>query len=264
MCYRANHVIDGQNDIVAFFSSFVKHIPEQDHHKFEFIIKLDTDDETAIECFVSKKLLYDWYPSLKIRHIVYPRWSGRATLYLNYMTMFSKRNPASRLVGFVTGDCLVVRNFLPELEHHLDDVRRDYFIFSSQLDNQNLEYARRYRIHSHWAKGGLTEPFPIVSARLLEVAGGMGWQSNIDNWLSLLNVVCYHKYNVLLYKKTALPYIEINKIPQKFNEDNYPSHFNEDMYTSISQFPQNHYYFNLVEQQAHNIYLNMKAEGVIK
>lgn len=264
LCYRLNHVPDGDNDIFSFFDSFIKYIPELDHSKFEFIIKLDKDDLAAHKLLIELNTLKISYPSLNIYFIVYNRWNGRATLYLNYAYMFSKRNPVSQAIGFVTGDCLVTRNFLPELEQALNSREKDYFIFSSQLDEEKLEYSRRYRHVNHWAGGGLTEPFPIVSAHLLEVIGGMGWQSNIDNWLSLLNVICYHKYNFLLYKKTALPYIELNPIPQKLIGDDYDNAFNLDMYTSISKAPENPYYFNLVEQQALNIYLNAKHEGIIK
>ena len=127
-----------------------------------------------------------------------------------------------------------------------------------------LEYARRYRVVDHWTKGGLTEPFPIIATKLLEVIGNMGWQSNIDNWLSLINVIFYHTYGKLLYKRTPLPYIELNPIPQKFTEDNYPTNFNADMYTSHSKLPESQYYFNLVEQQVKNIYFDMINEGIIK
>lgn len=266
MCYRANHIINRQNDIVAFFDSFLRHIPEEEHNKFEFIIKLDSDDEYGLNQLITKEGdlgLQETFPTLRIRFIIYPRWSGRATLYLNYMTMFSKRNPSSQCVGFATGDSIITRNFLPELEACLQSREKDYFIFSSQLDRERLEYAHRWRVVDWWAKGGLTEPFPIVSCRLLEVIGSMGWQSNIDNWLSLINVICWHRYGFMLYKKTHVPYIEINPIPQTMIEDNYPDKFNTDMYTSISKLPENSYYFNLVEQSALNIYLNMKAEKIL-
>lgn len=262
MCYRANHIINRENDIVAFFDSFLRQITKQDHSKFEFIIKLDSDDEYAIKELFEIGLKQE-FPTLNIRFIIYPRWSGRATLYLNYMTMFSKRNPSSKCTGFVTGDCLIARNFLPELEICLESKECNYFIFSSQLDMNQLEYVRRYRHVDYWTKGGLTEPFPIIACRLLEVIGSMGWQSNIDNWLSLINVIFYHTYGKLIYKKVSLPYIELNLIPQKMIKDDYLSNFNSDMYTSCSKFPESQYYFNLIEQQVKNIYLNMKAEGLL-
>jgi hypothetical protein len=261
MCYRVNHQLNSGNDIYTFFDSFTQHIPELDHSKFEFIIKIDSDDVIAslVLSDVQRK-----YKTLNIRFESYDRWSGRATLYLNYAYLFTQRSMSSRFIGFITGDCLITRNFLTEIETLLNDKQANYCIFSSQLDYNQLEHAGNYRVNHHWAGGGLTEPFPIVSVRVIEVVGGMGWQSNIDNWLSLLNVICYHKYGVMLYKRTPLPYIELNPVRQQMLIDEYYGRFNEEMYTSISQKPQNSYYFNLVEQQAQNIYLNMREEKIVK
>ena len=247
MCYRYSG--DAELDIIPFFRSFIFHIPREDWDKFEFIIKVDTDD---IEGFTAVHLLRQLYRKLCIRIVKYDRWSGRANLYLNYALMFSKRNTSSKFIGFVTGDSVFVRNFLPDLLKHEDT----HFIFSSELDNNVLEYAGKYRVNHHWAGGGLTELFPIVTCNIIEICGGMGWQSNIDNWLSLLNVVCYHKHGVMLYRKTAEPYIKLTGLKTEFKPID--TSFNDDMYVSVSQKPKNQYYFDLVEQQAKNIVLNIK------
>ena len=72
----------------------------------------------------------------------------------------------------------------------------------------------------------------------------------------------YNKYKVTLSKDVG-PWIEfnLNKKP-KHLPDHFPSKYNQEMIVSISKQCQVDYYFDLVEQQAKNIYLNMKADGV--
>jgi hypothetical protein len=62
------------------------------------------------------------YKTLNIRFESYDRWSGRATLYLNYAYLFTQRSMSSRFIGFITGDCLITRNFLTEIETLLNDL----------------------------------------------------------------------------------------------------------------------------------------------
>lgn len=256
-----------ENNILYKFLDSVERVfntPEQ-RKQIEILIKFDIDDEKAIREILEKELLKK-YP-LIIRPYFYRRWEGRLTLNLQYMFLFSRKAKTSKYIVFATDDCVVEGNFLPIIEKHLN---QPYCIFTRHSHKkEKLEAAREYKKPKEeggylWSGAGLTEPFPIVSDRIIECCGNMGWQVNIDNWLSLLNVIMYTKYKVNLMIDLLIPHIGFNPNPIGKQPEYFVGHFNMEMFVSGTKTCENDYYFDLTERQAKNIYLNMKEEGYIR
>ena len=92
------------------------------------------------------------------------------------------------------------------------------------------------------------------------ITSGFGFQSNTDNWISLLNVILYNKYG-----------IDLTKIVEVFCLRNEQSDYNickgeikyDMLVINAGMFITNSFYFNLIEQQAKNIYLNILESGKI-
>jgi hypothetical protein len=120
----------------------------------------------------------------------------------------------------------------------------------TQLGNYKEPYILE-KIYSSF----LTDTYPIVSTKIFEVIGNCGWQIHIDATCALLNVILYQKYGINLDYLLDSKYLSrMDSVrADKLNPPQNP--FN----TSIPS-----YYYTLIEQQAKNIYLNMKEDGVLK
>jgi len=200
------------------------------------------------------------------------------------MFLFSQRNPNSKFIGFMTDDCFFedkIRYMFEELETKYIDL--DYAVFSSCSTSYypTPEHHQRFdvkdrlafvtklgdykdlKVTKKWATNYLTDAYPIVSAKLLEVIGNVGWQVNIDATLALLNIILYQKYGI------NISFLLLNKsfdrldVARKEKENPEPTPFNYEMKIDSSNNSQNPYLYVLTEQQAKNIYLNMKEDDVL-
>jgi hypothetical protein len=244
-------------DIFSFFDSCVKHLSAHVDN-MEFLIKFDEDDEMAQKEVLSGQL--NQYPFI-IRPIMSKRWEGRKCINLFYTYLFQNRNPASKFIGILSDDALVVRDFIPDVIARSNE---KYCIIGDNGGNKKLmnEVGQRWRQLNTWTSGKICTSFPISTANIIEITGNMGWSVNVDGWFGLIALIMYEKYQVDLWRNVEL-YMSLNwkQIPEeRYTPIN--STFNDDMYLSISQACKNEYYFTLTEQQAKNIYLNMKYEGL--
>ena len=264
VCCRMTRGIGGPTDILQLLSSIFQYWSPLHQSQTEILIKFDLDDELAIHELLEKglieKLVADFgSPSPpKIRYFIYNRWEGKKTFNYHYNFLFSQRNPKSKLIGFATDDSFYQGDIL----NKVGDLDKPAIYLRSNIIETVLKSINDYRSPEElrkWACGELTDPYPFVSSSLIEYAGSMGWQQNIDNWLSLLGAIVYKKYNINLFQN--IPIVIQRKTDERpgLEARNY-SKFNEEMFVDDTTFPKNDYYFKLIEQQAKNIYLNMKGQ----
>ena len=252
MCSRRKGNPD--HDIIKFLESY-KNVGFQDAEKdqIELLIKIDKDDEKIYREIINKNWggsheydqpnLLKNYP-VRIRIFIYERGEGRYSLHNDYKFLFSQRNPLSKFIMFVTDDCFFKESgtfkFLKGIKY------QDYAILGDRVPS--VAKYKDYRNNQSWRTD--VSPYPIISAKLLEIAQNIGWQTNLDNWITLLHCILYHKYDLNLWERMP-KFIDRNEQPYQER----PMTFNPMEITNKKQCD-NPYYFNLVEQQAKNIYLN--------
>lgn len=259
ICARVLRGISDKDSLYSLFWSYIEKVPEVDRNKAEFLIKFDVDDEVAIQNWVIGDTLKTKFPNLNIRVFVYNRWEGRRTLYMHYWYLFTRKNPSSKYIGFLTDDVVFLENSIQYIEQHKDS---KYAMLSHVHNTEVLHSIKDWQLETtKWSGGTLTEPYPIVSTKILEICGNMGFQPNIDNWFALLNVIMYVKYGIDLYKDIPDLVHRQTFTHQEFDPSIFvPSQFNKEWFVDDSQGSKDSYYYRLVEIQADNIWLNLKNE----
>ena len=258
MCYRASRDI---NTLYNLFDSAIRETENGNLKKIEFLIKFDSDDKRGIKEFLIDDSLIKKHPNLIIRPFIYRRWEGRHSLNLHYMFLFSRRNKSSKFIKFISDDSEFYQDPIPTITPFLND---NYIICSSRPHSiEKLDSITDYRTDNRWISAYLTGPLPLVSSKIIEIIGNTCWGLNTDNWLTLLNLVLYHKYKINIVEAVDFMHL-CGRVFESYGDDIFKSSFNIDMLVSVNNLPKNLYYFDLVEQQAKNIYLNMKEDGLIK
>lgn len=237
----------------------------------EFIIKFDTDNDLALDEYLLHNELGRRFTELVIRPIIFNRWEGKNSLYLNYMYLFSKRNPASNFIGFLSDDCIFYNKILQQLDNFIKekyvllttknkkiDEDKGSTLFPFAGADGTIDYINDYKNESlKWRDGNLTEPYPIISTRLLESMGNLGWQIHIDSSFTLLTIILKRKYGLDIRRWIDGWCMR----GDKRTSSNYETNFNKNWVMSIDTVPSpNDYIWDLYETAARNIYLNARED----
>ena len=255
--FREDYLND--NSVINLFSvldNASENIPKKYHNQIEFLIKFDDDDKVANERVGELKE----YPFV-VKPYFYGRWEGLQTAHLHFAYLFTKRNTKYRFVGTLADDSIFMKDYVGEMFETMEKSNEYTIISGNNRVNQQIDSAKDYRqAISVWACG-MEYSFPIVSSKIYEICGGMGWQLNTCNFVTLLGVILYSKYSINIFKGINSFIVRKNRIlHDTFDISN---SFNREMRIDNNFTDCNSYYFDLVEQQARNIYLNMKANGKI-
>jgi len=271
MCYRTPDRSDNQISITEVLNNLQFGFKPEDRKKIEVLIKIDADDTLANNLFSDRYLNgYDY----DIRVFSTDRANGRWAFNYHQMYLFSKINPNSRYVGILTDDQKIhpkIKYLFEEIEQDYNDL--DYVFFCDSPYQENSKHSTPFLERlgtitdiksqaSLWCTSYLIESCPIVTTKLLEVMGNCGWQVNIDATLGLLNVILYHDYKINIAKVLGSKWFQREDTfrMDKNTVDNFHVGFHLDASTPIVH-PM---LLKLTEQQAKNIYLNMKEEGVLE
>lgn len=284
ICYRTEERSDHGCSLFTNLKKFNDALKPEDRSKIEILIRTDNDDRLAHNRLNDAKFINSL--GFPIRVFKHNRWEGRFTFNYHYMYLFSQRNPESKFIGFMTDDCLFTEkcgNMIQELEERY--LNKDYVVLHSSPIQQDtypptwpldLNMKERLKeiielgdyktleVTKRWCTSFLTESYPIVSSKLIEVIGNLGWQVNIDSTLALLNIILYQKYGLNIhFVLDTKHFIRMDSV--RIDKENIPKYpFNHDMTLNASKTSSNQYLYKLMEQQAKNIYLNMKEDGVLK
>jgi len=253
MCSRRKDNPDSK--LENFLNTLEANLDDGNMKKLEVLIKFDDDDlESQYKIFDrnyrAKRHPYEskydqgnllkQFP-FKIREFVYKQGMGRRSLHNDYMFLFSQRNVSSKFVAFATDDSIVLgKGMIEELER----MKNKDWVFMGDK-RPHIESYADYRNDQRWRMD--VSMFPIVSTKIIECCGSMGWQVNIDNWFTLLAVIIYHKYGLDLWEGSYDQYI--GRAGGESKESQYGNRYNP-MEVNNKFRVQNTYYFDLVEQQA--------------
>lgn len=252
MCSRKKNNPDSH--LLSFLESAKKFISNQEIENVELLVKFDMDDDETYKQILNTNWdekrhnqpnLIKHY-NLPTRWFIYNRGEGRNSLHNDYMFLFSQRNPKTKFVMFVTDDCVFERKCIVEDLRKLKNY--DWCILGDKIPK--VEYYENYRKDQSWRLD--VSAFPIISTNLLHIAQNIGWQVNLDNWLTLLHTILVHKYKLNLWHLTPL---YVRRIGGRSRQTDYKETYNPLQIDNKRQC-NNPYYFDLVEQQAKNIYLN--------
>lgn len=210
----------------------------------EVLIKYDSDDNLRPDPSFFKK--YD----INIRIFVWSRGEGRHSIHTDHFYLFSQHNPKTTFVMLGSDDFTFTR------KNFIDDILsiKDTYAF--------VGYARpRVELYApHWMHPSYIDVWkhnegvslPCMSVRTLECLQNYGWQSNADNWVTLLCILLYANHGLDLWH-TISPFYTRNITS---GTSGYSPSFNN-MEIDGSKNTSHYYYYNLVAQQAKNIFLNI-------
>lgn len=258
------------SNIAACFDSIIATSSQEELEQIEVLIKYDDDDDLrpSDDYFYSLPFL--------IKTVTYNRGAGRAYLQHFYEYLFTLKEPSSRFVMCMTDDYLFTR------PHWISDVlsfKKDYVSVGSGSCSREpgpwhskprppIETINYNNINS-WKCifGNATQCF---SVRLIEVCQNYGWQASTDAWAHLLAMMCYQDYGVQIFEyidaftdRTEKNGAYIGQKHDKIFLDGFDHSYNLMQQTGIKNC-QNLYWFDLVRQQAKNIYLNIKEDGLLE
>ena len=242
-CSRVKDNPDG--NIKRFLDSLVDSGGTQDN--CEVILKYDTDDDLRPdpEFFAS-------YP-FNIKVFTWSRGEGRHSIHTDHFYLFSKHDPKSKFVMLGSDDFTFNRKGFIEDILEIDEE----FAFVGYARPRVEIYAPHWRDPQYidvW-KHNEGVSLPCMSTRTLEVLQNYGWQSNGDNWVTLICILLYTNYKIDIWT-TIDPFYIRNPTD---GASSYRPCFN-DMEIGGSKNPINTYYFDLVNQQTKNLYLNIVEE----
>lgn len=256
MCCRIKDNPD--TNIIRTLDSIRRNIGDKELDNIEVLIKFDDNDEKVYQQLFNR----NWQTDLKrvpgtyeqpnilktypftIRYFQYSQGEGRYSLHNDYKFLFSQRNPNSKFISFITDDCILSSI---ELINTLKLLKNPNWSIIGNIKPDASKYPD-WKTSQQW-KLEVT-PYPIVSCKLFEILQNMGWQVNIDNWLTLIHVILVNQYNLDLWER----------IPSFFERSVQSAEYRKQTYNPLDitnlKDCNNLYYFRLIEKQVKNIYLN--------
>jgi hypothetical protein len=217
----------------------------------EVLIKYDNDDTEQPDMSY-----YEKFP-FKVKKFIWSRGEGRHGFHLDHFYLFSQRNQKSRFVLLCADDfTFIKKGFIEEIL----SIKEEYCFVGPRRPRAET-YKGRWRVPNVMEVWKHNEgvSLPCFSVRCIEVLQNYGWQCNGDNWKTLLHILMYEKYNLDLWKTVSNFY---SRNPTD-GASGYGKSFNN-MEMDGSKNPENVYYYDLVEQQAKNLYLNIISDKLIK
>tara|TARA_R110002153_G_scaffold113768_5_gene256173 strand:+ start:2008 stop:2790 length:783 start_codon:yes stop_codon:yes gene_type:complete len=217
----------------------------------EVLIKYDSDDDQR-----PTQEYFDKFP-FSVKAFVWSRGEGRHGFHLDHFYLFSQRNRKSTFVLLCADDFTFIK------KGFIDDILsiEDEYCFIGPHRPRVELYKDRWRepqVMEVW-KHNEGVSLPCFSVRCIEVLQNYGWQCNGDNWKTLLHILMYESYGIDLWR-TVPNFFSRN--PTDGTSGFGKSYNNMEM--DGNKNPSNTYYYDLVQQQAKNLYLNIISDKLIK
>ena len=244
-CLFSSRVQDNPDSQISLFLSSVLACVDNPKDKIEFIIKYDSDDSQ-----IPDDDFFNEYP-FSIKRIVMARGEGRHSIHLDHMYCFAQRDLRSRFIMIGSDDFIFNRpGFIDDILNIKDEICVVGYA-KPRVDLYKNKWQDPTMIEVWKHNEGVC--LPCFSVKFIEIVQNFGWQCNTDNWQTLLTILMYEKYNIDIFK-TISPFYSRNPT---LGNSGYSKTYNN-MEIDGSRNCQNKYYFNLVEQQAKNLALNIK------
>ncbi len=269
--YRTPTLKSGANysDIKTLFDNMEEIFGQEDIDKIEFLIRIDNDDEAAIsDCKKVKKRKFN------VRVFQHDKWEGRWCFNYHQMYLFSQVNKNTKFIGILTDDCTLDvgkgKNLIKELEQYKDEpyvifwgsphIQKDYIFEHDFIDRYNkvVNYRNNTAL---WTTSFMVYGYPITSRKIYECMGNAGWVLNVDVHFGLLILTLFHNHKIHL-TRVLQNFVICRKDNDRIAKKE-KNTFNK--ITRIADIvpPKDAYFFDLTEQQAKNIYLNIKEDNLL-
>ena len=225
------------------------------YDNFEVLVKFDSDDEKVPQ--ILPKLAA--YP-LKVKYIIEPRGRGYLDLHVFYNRLFSQVDEESTVIGAMGDDFVITQKGWDEIilgkintfsdqifvmhgRPHPPHSRKNYqeqkFYLDFDINNLDNLY--------------IVDEAPLWSRKLLEICGGL--LNETDCWTLLLEYFLWHRcgINRTIFLDQPFSY---RKTRDDVDQQIAPRWWTDRVW--IFDFLRSRFYKTLVEQQAVNIYCNIK------
>jgi hypothetical protein len=223
-----------------------------DFQNFEVLIKFDSDDKKV------RKILprLDSYP-FEIKYLIEPRGRGYLDLYVFYNRLFSLVDKKSVVVAAMADDFEIIQKDWDEIILNKVNIFPDK-IFIINTDSTILSSGKNYLDFDIDSLENLyiVDESPFWSRKLLDICGGIGHMgASTDIWTITLEYYLFHRCGInrtifleqsLIYRKTR------NEIDQPIGIRWWTDR------AVMFAFARSSFFKTLVEQQAINIYCNIK------
>lgn len=257
--------------------------PEQ-REKIEILIKFDNDDDLVPDIYRNPVLDAK---GMRVRTFFYERGEGRADI----------NNVISYLGTLVDEKCELIMNaaddfvfdndtWFNEIEEKYNQSKQQnggYIIFGEASNHTNYEYESKFHTfqdvtdfddvincHTCIVQSSLNkyigEYCPIFSRKVYNVISGQFWMPSIDGYFIVLSAFLALKYNTNIYNRLHNFYRRtVGSNSDQFRDNLLTgggSGYNLNEFSG-SRSVSNKNFFSLVEQQARNIFLNIKVEAAL-
>lgn len=220
----------------------------------EVLVKFDTDDRRVHK--VLPKL--GSYP-FKVKYLIEPRGRGYVDLHVFYTRLFSLVDEKSIVMGAMGDD------FVITLKHWDEIVLSKVNLFPDQIF---IIHGRQYPADVSWdhasyldfdidslEERGVIDEAPLWSRKLLDICGGLGHVSFTDAWTLALEYYLFHRCGL---NRTIFLDERIITRSSRQDVDGMVAVRYWSQRADNFAFMRTHFYKTLVEQQALNVYLNIK------
>lgn len=227
------------------------------YENFEVLVKFDSDDKKVGK--VLPKLAA--YP-FKIKYIIEPRGRGYIDLHVFYNRLFSLTNERSTVIGAIGDDFEIVQEKWDEIILSKTNIFPDQIFIihgrphppESRKDYHEQKFFLDFDINS-LEDLYIIDEAPLWSRKLLDICGGFGHLSFTDAWTLSLEYFLYHRCGMnrtIFLERPIVHRFVSNEVDQRMSLR---------WHTSRAEnfaFARSRFYKTLVEQQAVNIYCNVK------
>lgn len=261
LLYRTPPIHPGspRRDIKKFFEDLNKIFSPSD---VEILIRLDKDDKEALDMipFIKKQ-------PFTTKVFIYNRWEGRFSFNYSQSHLFINIHPETKFIMTLNDDsCFYIKRakgILDELKQYKDE---KYVVFwgvpKTIGDNEKIEL----NMDTHYTKDISYNKVtifshPIVSKKIIECMGSTGWITFIDDTIGLIIYFLYRIYGVNIVKILQKLVIERKNNYRDISLNS--ESFNLETQICEASYNPNAYFYELIKQQAKNIYLNMKEDKLI-
>lgn len=231
------------------------------HRNFEVLVKFDSDDEEVGKVLPKLKT----YP-FKIKHLIEPRGRGYIDLHIFYNRLFSIADERSVVVGAMGDDFEITQEGWDEIVLSKTNVFPDQ-IFIIHNYPHLAETRKNYQEQKFFLDfdlGRLDEvgidPAPLWSRKLLDICGGFGHVSFTDAWTLCLEYFLCHKCGINRTIFLDQPVV------RRSTRDDVDEPLSSRWWTDRAEnfaFMRGRFYKTMVEQQARNIYYNIKVSELL-
>lgn len=227
------------------------------YENFEVLIKFDSDDKKV--CRVLPKL--DTYP-FKVKHIIEPRGRGYLDLHVFYNRLFSLVDERSVVIAAMGDDFEIIQEGWDKIILSKTNIFPDqiFIIHGRPHPPTSRENYQEQKFYLDFDINALEDLYiideaPLWSRRLIDICGGFGSTSTTDCWTLSLEYFLYHRCGINRTVFMEQPYAyrsTMDEVDQKIA----PRWWTDRV--TIFAFIRSDFYKTLIEQQAVNIYCNIK------